>query len=356
VPCPPDPRPSDPIGVGSTRTAADSRGGQRSSACPTSGRRPALAEERLSATVGESGSRPAPRSRLLTASGQQPDVILSTMNPEVQADDGCHLWTVELGHGDPLVFCHGGPGLWDTFEDLAALFTASFRTIRWDQRGCGRSQRRGPYSVGRSIRDLDAVRHQLAGPRTVLLGHSWGAHLALRYAIEHPDRVSHLIYVSGTGIDPGRAWHGHYERNLRRRLGDRLGRWEALGHRTRSEDEDRELATLQWSADFADPGTALEQAERMATPWLGVNYECNAAINAEVKQYLNATDMAAQCRVLAMPVLIVDGSEDIRPRWAVDSLHRALPDAHRVNLAGAGHLPWVEEPDGFRRAVADFLA
>jgi proline iminopeptidase len=278
------------------------------------------------------------------------------MDEEVLADDSCQLWTTQAGHGDPLVFCHGGPGLWDTFNDLAAMFTGSVRTIRWDQRGCGRSQRRGPYSVERSIRDLDAVRHRLAGPQTALLGHSWGAHLALRYAIEHPDRVSYLIYVSGTGIDPDRRWHADYERNLRRRLGDHLPRWETLNTRARSRDEEREHAILQWSADFADPSTALQQAERMATPWLGINYDCNAAINAEVKHELNTTDIAAQCQTLDIPVLIVDGTEDIRPGWAVDSLHRALPNAQRVSLTGAGHLPWVENPQRFQRAVATFLA
>jgi proline iminopeptidase len=200
------------------------------------------------------------------------------------------------------------------------------------------------------------VRHRLAGPRAALLGHSWGAHLALRYAIEHPDRVSHLIYVSGTGIDRDRGWHADYERNLRRRLGDHLPRWEALKTRARSSDEERELAVLQWSADFADRDTALQQAERMATPWLGINYDCNAAINAEVKHELNATDIAVRCQALDMPVLIVDGGQDIRPRWAVDSLHRALPYAQRVSLAGAGHLPWIEDPQGFQRAVATILA
>src|SRR5262249_12086092 len=124
---------------------------------------------------------------------RRPAGILSAMDERLLADDGCQLWTTHAGRGDPLVFCHGGPGMWDTFDDLAAMFAGSIRTIRWDQRGCGRSQRRGPYAVARSVRDLDAVRHQLAGARTALLGHSWGAYLALRYAIEHPGRVSHLI-------------------------------------------------------------------------------------------------------------------------------------------------------------------
>ena len=60
-------------------------------------------------------------------------------------------------------------------------------------------------------------------------------------------------------------------------------------------------------------------------------------------------------RLLDLPVLIVDGAEDIRPRWAVDSLHEALPNVERVSLAGAGHLPWVERRDGFSRTVTTFL-
>jgi len=275
---------------------------------------------------------------------------------DVLADDGCQLWTEQAGQGHPLVFCHGGPGIWDTLDDLAAMFAGSSRTIRWDQRGCGRSQRRGPYSVARSISDLDAVRDQIAGPRAALLGHSWGAYLALRYAIEHPDRVSHLIYVSGTGIDRDRGWHPGYHRNLRARLGNHLSRWETLeAARARTDDEERELAVLQWSADFADPSTAIEHAEQMATPWLGINYDCNAVIGADAKHELSTTDLAAQCQALAIPVLIVDGTADIRPRSAVDSLHKALPNAQRLTLPNAGHLPWTEQPKAFHQAVTTFL-
>ncbi|SCL28337.1 alpha/beta hydrolase fold [Micromonospora pallida] len=175
---------------------------------------------------------------------------------DVRADDDCHLWTEQAGAGPPLVLCHGGPGLWDYLDPVARLLEPHARTIRWDQRGCGRSQRRGPYRVARFV---------------------------------------------------------------------------------------------------ADHGTALRHAEDMATPWLGINHDCNRAINAEVKQELATTEMAGQCRALDLPVLIVDGTEDIRPRWAVDSLHEALTNSQRVSLAGAGHSPWVESPDDFRRAVTTFL-
>lgn len=282
--------------------------------------------------------------------------ILAFVRLNVRSDDGCRLWVEQSGAGPPLVFCHGGPGLWDYLDPIARLLKADVRTIRWDQRGCGRSERRGPYNVARFVADLDAVRDQLAGPRMALLGHSWGAHLALRYAIEHPDRVSQLIYVSGTGIDPGREWHPYYKQNLRLRLGQHLGRWETLSARARTPAEEREWAILQWSADFADQDTALRHAERMATPWFGINYDCSEAINAEVKQELKETEMALRCQALDVPVLIIDGIEDIRPRWAVDSLHQAMANSRRAILAGSGHLPWVENPDDFRVAVTAFLA
>ncbi|WP_203995963.1 alpha/beta fold hydrolase [Virgisporangium aurantiacum] len=277
------------------------------------------------------------------------------MTDAVYADDGCKLWAQRLGAGPPLVLCHGGPGLWDTFTDLGDRLAGVARVVRWDQRGCGRSDRRGPYTVARTMADLDAVREQLAGPRMVLLGHSFGATLALRYALAHPDRVSALIYVSGTGIDAERAWNPVYQRNLRTGLGTRLARWEELDSRDRTPDEDREWAILQWSADFADRDRAPRLAERMATPWLGINYDCHAGLSADDKRYLRTTDVAAQCRTLTVPTLILHGDRDIRPTSAVDSLHRALPNSTLVTLAGVGHVPWLEAADQFSAAVTDFM-
>ena len=91
----------------------------------------------------------------------------------VLAEYGCRLGTAAAGQGAPLVLCHGGPGLWDMFGALATPLAEHLRVIRWDQRGCGRSQQRGPYSLARSVADLDAVRGGLdPGPRSGLrLGH-----------------------------------------------------------------------------------------------------------------------------------------------------------------------------------------
>ena len=272
----------------------------------------------------------------------------------VVADDGCRLWTTRTGAGDPLVLCHGGPGFWDTFEDLAGLLADAATVHRWDQRGCGRSERWGPYTVVRALADLDAVRRHHGLSELALLGHSWGAELALRYTLAHPDLVTRLVYVSGIGVDPESTWHDDYERNLRDRLGDRLERWQELkGRPSRSAAEQRELDLLWLSADFVDRARSLALAERETTPFLGMNWECSRALNADRRR--SSGGLLGACRALEVPVLLVDGANDLRPRWAVDSLEQALPAARRVVLDGAGHLPWVEAPAAFRAAVAGFL-
>ncbi|MEU4667468.1 hypothetical protein AB0F91_05725 [Amycolatopsis sp. NPDC023774] len=48
----------------------------------------------------------------------------------IPADDGCRLWTTAVGEGETVILCHGGPGLWDMFGDLAAALATRLRAIR----------------------------------------------------------------------------------------------------------------------------------------------------------------------------------------------------------------------------------
>jgi proline iminopeptidase len=208
--------------------------------------------------------------------------------------------------------------------------------------------------VARSVADLDAVRVRLAVERVAVLGHSWGATLALRYALDHPDRVSALIYVSGTGL--GWDWHQPFQHAVAERLAPFAARRAELRARARdrTEAEDRELAVLQWSGEFTGPD-AVRHAEEMATPWLGVNWECHERIWGEVQRTWREPALVAECRALEVPVLIIDGAADLRPRWAVDSLERALPRATRIVLPDVGHVPWLDVPGEFASRLLDWL-
>jgi proline iminopeptidase len=238
------------------------------------------------------------------------------------------------------------------FGSFAGLLDGQVRVIRWDQRGCGRSERRGPYGLARSVADLDAVRIHCGLERTAVLGHSWGATLALRYALDHPDRVSTLIYVSGAGL--GWAWREPFRQAAAKRLARHGPRLSELRAKDRTEAEDRELAILQWSAEFTGPD-AMRHAEDMATPWFGINQDCYDAIWTELRQTWRESALIPACQALNVPVLIIDGAGDLRPRWAVDSLEHALPAINRRILAGVGHIPWLEAPGQFGDLLRDYL-
>src|SRR5512133_939957 len=111
--------------------------------------------------------------------------------------ENAELYYREVGQGQPIIVLHGGPDFDHTYllPDLDRL-SDSFRLIYYDQRGRGKSARDvqpDDVSMESEIEDLESVRKYFQLDSVALLGHSWGALLALEYAIRHPRRVSHLI-------------------------------------------------------------------------------------------------------------------------------------------------------------------
>lgn len=161
-----------------------------------------------------------------------------------------------------------------------------------------------------------------------------------------------------------RIWNWHrprthveaFRHNFGRRLGTDAARWHELHSRARTPAEDRELAILQWSVDFVDPDTARDHAERRGTPWLGIGHKCADNINIEVRHYLQDHDVPGAVPRSRRP----DVDHRWRPGPATTMGGRlagsGLPDVQRVTLVGAGHIPWAEDPQGFREATARFLS
>lgn len=272
----------------------------------------------------------------------------------VRVDDGVRLWTATGGGGRiPVVLCHGGPGLWDYLAPVADLLTDVAPVHRWEQRGCGRSDRAGPYSIGRYLADLEFLRRHFGHERWVVAGHSWGAGLALRYALAHPGRVLGVLYVCGTGV--GQAWQEAYRSEADRRLEPaQRRRRDELKRRPRTAAEEREWRILSYASDVGDPRRGFALAAEFADVPYAINFECNRALNDEEKAAVEA-DLLAACRGLEVPVRVIHGGRDPRPVWAVQSMVEALPRAELVVLEDVGHLPWLEDPAAFARATHDFV-
>lgn len=259
----------------------------------------------------------------------------------VRRSDGAELWATATGTGPPVVLLHGGPGLWDYLGGLAALLDDRYTVIRFDQRGCGRSTGDGPYSIVQAVGDVDAVRAAFGVDRWAVVGHSWGAELAIRYAARFPQRTSAVGYLGGIGAGDG--YRDGYRAERDRRLGADLARWRELSERDRSPDEEHDWCILQWRPDFAPTSDAIRHAEALwATRPLHteINQRANTALWAD-----RATeDLLAVATRVSAPVTMIFGADDPRPWRSADSLYDALLDATHLVVPHAGHAPWVEQP------------
>ncbi|MGZ4248101.1 MAG: alpha/beta fold hydrolase [Solirubrobacteraceae bacterium] len=166
---------------------------------------------------------------------------------------GATLWTASRGTGQPMVLCHGGPGLSDNLAPVAEMVEDLALVHRYDQRGSGRSRSDGPFDVASFVADLEALRQHWRHDRWLVGGHSWGANLALFYALEHPDRTLGLIYLAGAGVHWG--WQEDAQRRRLARLteDERAELAELQGRLATADATDTQrFVRLMWTTDFAD--------------------------------------------------------------------------------------------------------
>lgn len=261
------------------------------------------------------------------------------------------------GDGPPLVLCHGGPGLWDYFDSFATGLRDDFTVHRWDQRGCGRSGHAPSYGLDVALQDVQDVKAAFGvHDAWIVVGHSWGAYLALMSALEHPESTSALVYISGTGTP---SWwrdmgSGAYRAERARRMTteDRR-RLDELKAMERTKPEEVEFRRLSWITDYAAQGSPPESLEEMASSGLSINFEINRALSGA--ELYPEEQLVAACSRCEVPSLFIHGSEDPRPEEGARRLAGLMPAARFVRIDGAGHLPWAERPKETLAVMREFL-
>ena len=133
--------------------------------------------------------------------------------------DGGRIWYKVSGKsaGTPVVLLHGGPGLSSYYLKSLEALGDERPVVRYDQLGAGKSDRTTDTTLmnirPRSSRSSRRCGVQLGYDRMHLVGHSWGAQLALAYYQAHPDKVESLVLASPSLDIP--AWN----RNVARLVG-----------------------------------------------------------------------------------------------------------------------------------------
>jgi 3-oxoadipate enol-lactonase len=106
------------------------------------------------------------------------------------------------GDGPPVTLVHAGVADLHSYDAVAAELGATHTVIRYDMRGFGASP--APTSAFSHLDDLTAVLDGLGVTRTALVGNSFGGHVAMTFAVTHPERVTHLALLASS-ID-GWTW------------------------------------------------------------------------------------------------------------------------------------------------------
>ena len=207
---------------------------------------------------------------------------------------------------------------------------------------CRRPRRTGPFTVEQHVADAVAVLDELGVDRAVVLGHSWGGHLALHLAVAHPGRVAGLVIVDPLGA-VGDGGVGEMGAELASRLSpSALVQLEAVNARlaTPAARDADALASLRllWPGYFAEPAAAPPLPDGMR-----ISLACYEGTFGSVTGHLDA-GFGGRLKEITAPAVFVLGERSPMPVAQGEQTAALLPGAEVRVVPGAGHLPWHERP------------
>jgi proline iminopeptidase len=272
--------------------------------------------------------------------------------------NGVAAWITVRGSGPTCLFPTPGWGAssdlyFETLQPLEQWFTI----VYLDTRGSGRSARSLPssaYRIERFTDDLDELRRLLGEKSVWLMGHSLGGLLAQYFAVHHPGSCRGLILLDSTAAIDEETF-ADIDMRARRRSREPWYReaYEALSQELESTQSDAEFkAHLERILPFYYHDVGNLKASDFANLTLSAEAYPMMRINAESfrRGVLN------RLPELDVPAVIVVGDDDFicSPAQAL-RIHLALKGSKLVLVEGAGHFPWLEQPDAFYSGLESAL-
>lgn len=266
------------------------------------------------------------------------------------------LHAEKIGRGKPVVIVHGSPPLDQTYLRPAfEIFANGNEIIFYDQRGCGQSTALSSIHLETFINDLEAVRKNTGTDKITLIGHSWGAFLAMNYAISHPESVEKMILIGS--MPASKEELDKFFTNIMNRL--------APIHKELEEIESSE------SYKAGDPDTVEKQMKMVFAPYFFnqkdvqyVNFRLtrNAFLNGTKtfnmlmpEVFFKPYDMYPDLSKLNIPTLVIHGDYDPIQIEFAEHIANTLPHAKMLKLVNCGHFPHAEAPQEHYQAIKSFL-
>jgi len=241
------------------------------------------------------------------------------------------------------IVLHGGPAAEGSARGLALGLSDTFRVYEPHQRGSGSE----PLSVARHIADIHGLikSEGLKGYRKpTLVGHSWGAMLALAYSSAHPKSVRALALVGC----------GTFDLESRARLN------EILEERN---TEELRIQLDQLNTDYPDPRELIPRKQQLSRLIYSydpiespahVSFDLRAHIETweDMMRLQNEGIYPAAFKSITAPAIILHGSFDPHPGQMIyANLKRHISQLEYKEWQNCGHEPWIE-----RQVKDDFFA
>jgi len=232
------------------------------------------------------------------------------------------------GEGPPFVFLHGLVGLNDHWEDVVHKVRHRRRCVMLE---IPLLKLRGDdCSIDGATRLTARFLEDYLDEPGVLVGSSFGGHVALRCALEHPELVCGLVLAGSSGLiektmvsdvqlRPSRDW-------LVRKIGEL----------------------------FHDPDTHMRDSD-VDRAHKELSERSGARAMIRLSRSARRNHLGERIGDVSVPTLLIWGREDIvTPPEAAHGFHKMIPDATLVWFEPCGHDPLIEQPDQFARALLDF--
>jgi len=260
----------------------------------------------------------------------------SKIVPWMEAN-GISIHYQRAGHGPSVVLLHEMGGTLDSWDGIAPTLSRRFSTLRYDQRGCGLSEKvRQPITTELLVADLEAVLQasELAPPYHFVTVAA-ATMQALLTMSRHPDRVASFVFCNPfTGADPSRVAALEERANLAEREGLRKVIPVTLDK--------------SWPSDIGDRAAYAAYRAR----YLAHDPVCFASMNRAIARP-NVTHLAKEIRV---PTMVVAGRFDqVRPPSASEKFARTIPGA-RFELIDAVHMMPAQAAAALLPLLEDFLS
>ncbi len=255
-----------------------------------------------------------------------------------------------------LVLLHGLASNMTRWSEFVAKTTLrhSWDLVRVDLRGNGLSVHRGQIGMTEWCDDLAAILGAEGYRQAVVAGHCLGAHIALEFAVRHPQKTAGLVLVEPTLRE---ALTGRMRRIARLRSLCRVAVWliralNAVGiHRRRLEPLDLEALDRRTRSAISAGEGAETLLARYASPWV----DLRSTPSAVYLQALIATiSRPPELSRITAPVLGLLSSASTFSDPAVTRQILARLPACRIVMLDARHWIPTEQPDAMRRAIEDW--